>query len=1498
MIRNPVANLVISAFIVISLTGCLQSESLVSGPVATATFQGCISASGVSNSSVRVEFTFPSEADKVIVYRDGIQIGVSSISTITSILDTGLMEGVTYQYSCDAYKGASKIAGSAYVTGSPINTNAPIFNGIINAARSSNSSVKVDWNPESSSSSKASYYLIYANVGSTLDWAAIPRGKVPATGTFSMIVDGLGDELPYVFGVRACTKDDICDSNTTLKSLTLPDRGAPQTVGVSLMAGRNRTLYITAPWVSSQGGIAERRIYSCTGAGCTLPNSPTKTVAVTDITNPVQEMTIENSLDFTTYKVRVDDLDPSGNVNNSTNVMTFTTGDMTEPVFLGIGSIISISPVDKAARIGFTSAPRQGSSDAGAADGIKEYVLYIQSAPFGTVPTNACNKVVPDVVISAASYPGGNAQTYDVTNLSERTNYSFCMRARDAAGNTSSINAEATLTTGDLTAPNFGGIQSLTFRNTEKDLLLTWNPPLSADQNNYVVRIWKNNPNPSAAGTQLASFTAPKTSTSGRSITQSDYTLNDNDVVYATVDACDNASTLGLGLPDNCTTFYNSYTSAKKTTIPDIRPPQGFTSGIKAASAGATESLTEGVATVRWNRPSAPYPTDYAGFRVYSVDPASPVGAKILLKSCACAANPCSTASPDSANSDLKCDVTGLSPYRLYRLHVVAYDAVGNESTDLNPLSSYTDLRIRDTTPPGNGVFASNLEVSGLDFSWSSTTDNQYSVGNAITYKLYRKISSTFANAAAPDADGVQIYSGTVRTFTDTLSVGGVYFYGLCAFDAAGNKTCDAGNIKQVVATDVTAPLIYSFSTTKSADTLGLQKRWVLTWSADDPGGTIATNLKVSIYSKFSETENSVMATVSDTLVFTGFANTTSSGNLTGPLGKDGWINYLIVVEDSERNRTTRNLTVYSANKMAFTSVKTSTAYYGGGTLVVFEGRGFSKGSENIYGQDTVVKFSGTTCNNTKVLSDEYISCVTPAGTAGPVDITFTNPEGTILTASGAFVYNATRTDSCDIFDAAGGSSTYFANAPQNGGTANGTSESSAYLICNIAQLQLALNNSALIYYKLGRNLDLSGISGGIVNTSSFGGSLNGNGFALLDLNRTGSGQYVGAIALTTSTIQSVKFLGFNITSTNTSSTAGQAGCGIFGNSSGSSSFKNSGGVRSPVFKGITIVANIDCSSPDGARVGAIASEFGWSANSSSLAVADDDAGLRSKIVIYVKVKPSSNGGSLNTVPGVGGVVGLLVGPQNLTIRNTDIKTYLTILASTGNRWLMAGGALGFVDSSTQNFTMTRSTASLSVLSQAEASSNVFKGGVAGCIPSQVSMDQVKAKIFVNQNPGGSVGGLFGSNGCYYLMGSASITDSYALGSYTGTTTRNLAFGGTLTPASGTDSVTLQRLYSAVKFTPQSTMATSSQSPNFRVDITNNPTVSSSSVLYRVESFPYGVDAASANSIGELDADMKNQAPGNVYESSNFDFSSGGKWKWCNVGEYPRLKFEDCGINQ
>jgi hypothetical protein len=1281
-------------------------------PLATLrnSFAGCANIRVLGASTVQVDGTIPAGASELRVLRDGSPLRVIQPDDAKIFNDDGLQEGREYAYRCDIVAEDAVLKGQLQTVTTFI-ANPPTFGGLQAATGTNAHTVRVSWLSATGTPTRRYRVYMALNDGSDIFATAPVKYVTQEEGLFADIT-GLGDEMSYRFAVRACADSagTICDSNTVVMSRTLADDGAPASSGAGSVSLVNGKGIIVASWDHTKGAVAKRNVYQRIGAvgGTNIADyTKFKSVIVNSVNSVASSIEMANLAENTTYHWIVRDEDVFGNENTNTAVVTLAVGDLTAPTFGG-ASVLAVGSTgyeETSLRLTF-QAIKVDSNDATYCgvnasncdvNGAQDYVVY-RSA--GTA--DACGSGTEVAVLTAKNYTSGTDYDYVPNDLTPRTTYSYCIKARDAAGNKSNNTTNLTRTTLDTHAPQFDGIQSISYNAPDQKLVVKFNKSTSTDIFRYRFRMWRNTATPSSS--DYSSFSCYATSDATCSLnvseisftrTATEFSFTDNDRVYAVVDACDTAASL-IGGTENCTSFSNA--QGKNILLPDTNAPAGFT-GIKAANT-FTNSV-QGTVTVKWNAPASW--NDYFGFKIYYVDTAN-ANALTIAKSCLCVQG------VNCSDQLVQCDVTGLSAYRTYCLHVRAYDAANNETIYVDPATSRSCIRTVDTASPTFVSSATADSESGVtSLAWLSASDNQYAqeAGATLTYLVYRKLGATFSNTATPWTDGnaTLLYSGSNTYYADSNVTGGSqYYYEICVQDAAGNMTCDSSAIKNVYVPDQVAPTLSSVATTHTEDA----RIWKLTWNMTD-NLTASSAMKVSLYR--SATASSATATTADTAViaeqngsdYLVSGNSFEINNLTGELNLNRYINYLLVVKDADGNITTRTISVNAQFQVVISSVRRNSGPMTGGTAILIEGQGFQSGA--------TVSIGGSTCSNVMVhlagyrklaygaatSTGSYIGCT--LGTTdsyGAVNVTVTNTEGSSTTASGGFTYcDSTVTDSStpgyctNICDRAPtGSATTF----QSGA---GTS-ASPHQICNKAQLNYAVRNGGTAtvpkYYALADNIDLDtdgdGNGGGTptftVYPTAVAVDFNGQNFAIMNWTATSTEQYFGLLRLSSLTATGTYVQ--NLLMLNGALTCAHSYCGFVAS--------NIAGTTWPAMKRIFATGEV--------RVQAGGNNFGGILGRSSGAGLDE-------IVSYVNMDVTA-GGTRGQY--VGGIAGWLQGGADLTnayaFGNVNALQY-------------AGAAVGAWNGSG------------AVASNITASGNVtssgnFSGGVIGHLSSTgMSIDNVRS---------------------------------------------------------------------------------------------------------------------------------------------------------------------------
>jgi hypothetical protein len=1052
-------------------------------------FAGCNRVKPIGATMVEIKIDIPETAEAVRLFRDGAFVREFEPDDDLIYMDSGLSEGRQYSYRCDAVSGDEKEKGEVQKVQTLV-ANAPTFAGIKSVDVLGPRSVKITW--LSATGVIPQVYRVYGSLNNGADlWSSTQLKEVAVGDGLEVTIENLGDELTYNFGVKACSDAaaNICDGNTVTIQKTMSDGGPPLTTGAQSLTLLDGDINVVVPWTSGDGAVLKRYIYMRSGddaSGDINQYTKVKTVAVGDVNAPQTTITVTGLAESTSYFFIARDEDPSGQETTNTKVLSFTTGDLTPPSFGGITALANATGglQEVALKISFQAIGAQPSDPNGAF----EYLIFRK---VGAGDSCASGTLV--ATLDASNYTSGQNYDYSVTGLNARTFYSICIKARDQEGNTSNTTNFLSRSTLDVTAPNFDGVQSIAYNSNTQKIDVTWNPSISSDIKEYKIQVWLNSstPNPSDIVTFIKSHSSYA---GGFSFDNTEFTFSDNDTVYALVDACDDANSISGG-SQNCTALSTS--TAKQVLVPDATAPQGF---LGVSSPGQLLTPAQGQVLVKWNAPANW--TDYRGFKIYSVNTAD--NSISILKTCPCSGVDC-------PNQIVSCLVDGLDVYRTYYFHVRAYDEAGNETTYVNPASSRSPKRTTDTTAP---TFASSLSLgfanATVSAAWQSGFDNQYSPeAGSLSYQLYRKVASNFSNPNQPWTDeGAQLLATTTNAYLDdaSLSGGNTHYYVVCALDASSNRTCDGANAKSIYIPDLVPPSIDDGpETDKKIDSI----TWNLSWQMSD-NVQDADDLKVSLYRKVSDIQE--VATVADEALVLEEVGSTydQDGNdvyeitgLTGLSNQNKYINYLLLIKDSDGNEATQTLTVKADFAVTITSVKRAVGTTDGGKLILIEGGGFYPGA-------TTVTIGGAPCTDPIVYIGAYqplpgdpmnksgsiLGCTTPAHTVGSKNIVVSvSANGSSKTLTNGYTYcdSGSCSSICDR------PSDWDANFAQGSGIL-----AAPYVICDGDHLDNIRNVWNKIY-QLGDNIDLSAFTSNSFeplpykngNGTYFSGYINGSGYVI-----------------------------------------------------------------------------------------------------------------------------------------------------------------------------------------------------------------------------------------------------------------------------------------------------------------------------------------------------------------------------------------------------------------
>lgn len=738
-------------------------------------FQGCVSAEGIDVDKVRVLFSQPSDSTEFYVYRNGSLVFTTTQRSDTFFIDQNLSEGQTYTYTCKALIGKTVLDGTERVEGTTLVVNDPIFGGIVSAEELSLASdtakrVKVTWHPQTGGAI-ANNYKIFATPGTTIDFSKPPKSIVSA-GTFSVTLTNIGEDVPYTFAVRACTKEsellpEKCDTNTVTRYLRVTDKGKPavySTVSTQLsLAKDNGRVKLTIPWLDTQGGVFKRQIFRKQLTGCASSCTVDKGVylsgngAYVPDPKPIMEYfdtTVASNID---YEYWVVDTEPTANLTVESNHAVISTGDLRPPTFLGLDSLAyKAGQEDKTLVLNFKSLPYEG-YDNTHPDSAMSYLIYkLELTDPLAIPANPCtslNSVVTEIPLTsvhAANLPGETPVSYELTGLQPRKHIAICLKAKDLAGNISTnINFNNDSVAGhhrvmkDITPPVFYGVNSVVMQGS--NMVLGWNlaNPGGADSavnmKQYKLKFLKGISEGIALDADAQEWrttTIPALDSNKLGVTLSK-TMNclisgggtapcygDGESIGIVVDVCDDANTNGIfdysiSGADNCTnindaslaTRYSFQSPVNWIAIRDITPPANFPGLLSAAIPGGSQSQS----ALTWSEPLFSNWTDYYGFRVYHVKSDGDSSDESRLEfvgdiPCNIANN--SVSSQDCPQHLTSWTLSSLNANRTYKFYMRAYDGENppNE-TAVNITDGNTQtVKTGDTEAPKWTGGQSNLE--------------------------------------------------------------------------------------------------------------------------------------------------------------------------------------------------------------------------------------------------------------------------------------------------------------------------------------------------------------------------------------------------------------------------------------------------------------------------------------------------------------------------------------------------------------------------------------------------------------------------------------------------------------------------------------------------------------------------------------------------------------------------------------------------------------------
>jgi hypothetical protein len=412
-----------------------------------------------------------------------------------------------------------------------------------------------------------------------------------------------------------------------------------------------------------------------------------------------------------------------------------------------------------------------------------------------------------DVYNGATLLGNVTGTTYNVTGLSEKTQYTFTVKAKDTANNVAS-GTSVTVTTADVTAPT--NVTNLTTASiTQTSLTLNWTASVSTDVasydvyngatllgnttsttynatglssgTNYTFTVKaKDASNNIASGTSVSTTTVPSdvTNLTTASVGTTSLTLNWTASTGATSYDVYNGATL-LGNTTSATYNVTGLTASTQYTFKVVAKNSsgsstGVTTTVTTASASDTTppndvtNLAAGTATINsipisWTLSSS---NDVANYEVaYSSNGGSSW----------------TVASSVVNSSSTTYTITGLSAGTTYTIRVVAIDTSSNRSTGVTTTkATAASVTYTLSATPSAGTYNATqnvtLSTSPTGATIYYTTDGTTPTTSSSAYSTPIAVSSTttikfFAKDSVGNQSGVSTATYTIDTVAPTVSV-------------------------------------------------------------------------------------------------------------------------------------------------------------------------------------------------------------------------------------------------------------------------------------------------------------------------------------------------------------------------------------------------------------------------------------------------------------------------------------------------------------------------------------------------------------------------------------------------------------------------------------------------------------------------------------------------------------------------------------------------------
>jgi len=379
-------------------------------------------ATAVSSTQINLSWTASTDNVGVTGYRIERCQGASCSSfaqiatpTTTSYSDTGLIVSTNYSYrvrATDAGGNLSTYSSVATAT-TPADTQAPTAPTGLTTTAASGTQINLSWTAATDNIGVTGYLLERCQGASCTTFAQI---ATPTVTTYSDI--GLTTSTSYSYRVRATDAANNLSSYSSTASATTPDTQAP-TAPSGLTASAASSTQINLSWTASTDnvGVTGYLLERCQGASCS---------SFAQIATPTITTYSDSGLTASTsYSYRIRATDAANNLSSYSDTSSATTQappDTQAPTAPSNVSATAISTTQ--INVSWTAS----TDDVGVTGYLLERCQGASCSSFAEIASTT-------------------STTYSDAGLSPATNYTYRVRAMDAATNVSSYSNTANATT-------------------------------------------------------------------------------------------------------------------------------------------------------------------------------------------------------------------------------------------------------------------------------------------------------------------------------------------------------------------------------------------------------------------------------------------------------------------------------------------------------------------------------------------------------------------------------------------------------------------------------------------------------------------------------------------------------------------------------------------------------------------------------------------------------------------------------------------------------------------------------------------------------------------------------------------------------------------------------------------------------------------------------------------------------------------------------------------